>query len=165
MKLEELRILLDYHYWARDRLLEAVQPASSDQYAKDLGNSFPSIRDTLVHIYAAEWGWYSRWQGASLQDRPQPEDFPDLQSLRKVWREMEVKMRAFLEDLGEEGVDRLIEIQTIDGKTWKPVFWNMLQHVINHATYHRGQVTTMLRQLRLEPPKSMDLISFYRERG
>ena len=46
----------------------------------------------------------------------------------------------------------------------RSVFWEMLQHVVNHASYHRGQVTTMLRQLGAEPPPSQDLIAFYRER-
>jgi uncharacterized damage-inducible protein DinB len=45
------------------------------------------------------------------------------------------------------------------------VLWQMLQHVVNHSTYHRGQVTTMIRQLGAAPPQAMDLIAFYRERG
>ena len=47
----------------------------------------------------------------------------------------------------------------------RSVLWHMLQHVVNHATYHRGQVTTLLRQLGAAPPKSMDLIAYYRELG
>ena len=66
MNLGKWRILLDYHYWARDRLLEAVGRLSTQQYTQDLGNSFPSVRDTLVHIYSAEWAGNSRWQGKEL---------------------------------------------------------------------------------------------------
>ena len=51
MNLQELRTLVDYHYWARDRLLEAVDRLQSvEQFKEDLGNSFRSIRDTLVHL-------------------------------------------------------------------------------------------------------------------
>jgi uncharacterized damage-inducible protein DinB len=52
----------------------------------------------------------------------------------------------------------------LSGQPGSTVFWQMAQHVVNHATYHRGQVTTMLRQLGVEPAQAMDLIAFYRER-
>ena len=51
MTADDLRILLDYHYWARDRLLAAVEPLTSEQLTRDLGNSFPSVRDTLAHLH------------------------------------------------------------------------------------------------------------------
>jgi len=59
--LSNLTTLLDYHYWARDRLLEATSALTPEQFTRDLGSSFRSIRDTLAHIYFAEWAWYSRW--------------------------------------------------------------------------------------------------------
>jgi uncharacterized damage-inducible protein DinB len=74
-------------------------------------------------------------------------------------------MRTLVERLGEAGVARPIEYRTTDGKSQAQPFWQMLQHVVNHGSYHRGQVTTMLRQLGAAPPKAMDLIAFYRERA
>ena len=65
MKLHEARDLVDYHYWARDRVLDAVEPLPSEQFLRDLGNSFGSIRDTLVHIYSADWIWLSRWSAVN----------------------------------------------------------------------------------------------------
>ena len=62
MNRADLQTLLDYHYWARDRLLDAIEPLTPEQYTRDLGNSFKSIRDTVAHVHAAEWAWYSRWQ-------------------------------------------------------------------------------------------------------
>ena len=61
----DLRTLLDYHYWARDRVLDAAALLTPEQFTKDLGSSFTSVRDTLAHTYSAEWAWYSRWQGHS----------------------------------------------------------------------------------------------------
>ncbi|MGI8782780.1 MAG: DinB family protein [Acidobacteriota bacterium] len=165
MNFQELRVLLNYHYWARDRLLEAVDGLSPEQYTKDLSNSFRLIRDTLVHIYSAEWIWCSRWHGELPAAMLPPEMFPDLAALRKVWGEHELKMRSFLDSLGQDGVNRIIEYRTTGGQEWRQVFRHMLQHVVNHASYHRGQVTTMLRQLKAAPPASMDLIKFYRESG
>jgi len=165
MKLEELRVLLDYHAWARDRLLDALEPLTPEQYTRDMGNSFRSIRDTIVHVYFADWIWYSRWVGHSLTGIAPPYDrFPDVATLRSAWKEHEGKVRAFLDALGPDGIVRVFEYKMMSGEPGSSVFWHMLQHVVNHATYHRGQVTTMLRQLGAAPPKSMDLIAFYRER-
>ena len=59
----------------------------------------------------------------------------------------------------------MIDYKSTAGVAGASVLWQMLQHVVNHSTYHRGQVTTMLRQLGAAPPKAMDLIAFYRERS
>ena len=165
MNLADLRVLLDYHYWARDRLLEAVEPLTPDQLTRDLGNSFRSIRDTVAHIYAAEWAWHSRWLGHSPTALLPPDMFPDVAVIRQTWMDLEAKVRALLDSLGEDGINRVIEYKLLNGQPGESVFWHILQHVVNHASYHRGQVTTMLRQLGAAPPKSMDLIAFYRELG
>jgi len=165
MKLEELQVLLDYHYWARDRILEAVDKVPPEQYIQDLESSFRSLRDTLVHVYSAESIWFLRWQGESAGGMLSPAAYPDLNALRAAWAELEGKMRAFLDRLGEEGIHREIEYKTFAGVASKQKYWHMLQHVINHASYHRGQVTTMIRQFHGAPPASMDLITYYRERG
>jgi uncharacterized damage-inducible protein DinB len=158
-----LSSLLDYHYWAQDRLFTAVRGLSSEEFTRDMGNSFPSIRDTLTHIYVAESIWYSRWQEASIAV-PSAEMFPDLKSLRDDYTRHEVRMRALLEGLGQDGVNQVIDYTSrLDGQTHSSLFWQMFQHVMNHATYHRGQVTTMLRQLGAKPPESLDLIAFYWE--
>ena len=165
MTLQDLRLLLDYHYWARDRVLDAVDPLPPDQFTRDMGSSFRSIRDTLAHIYFAEWAWYLRWQGDSPTSQLPADMFPDPETTRALWRDHEAKMRALVDTLDEAGVARRIDYTFISGKPGASVFWHMLQHVVNHASYHRGQITTMLRQLGAAPPKAMDLIAFYRERN
>lgn len=165
MTLGDLRILLNYHYWARDRILDAVSALTPDQFTRDMGSSFRSVRDTLAHLYSAEWAWYSRWQGVSPTALLPADQFPDVASLRQAWTEHEAKMRAFLEALGEEGINRVFEYKLISGQPGATPFWQMLQHVVNHGSYHRGQITTMLRQLGAAPAKSMDLVAFYRENG
>lgn len=160
----DLRTLLDYHYWARDRMLAAVDSLTPEQYTKDLGNSFKSVRDTVVHTYFAEWAWHSRWIGNSPSHSLKPENFPDAAAIRAAWTAHETKMRALLDGLGEAGCDRVYEYKNMAGQDFKSIFWHMFQHVVNHATYHRGQVTTMMRQLGADPGKAQDLIAFYRER-
>ena len=164
MTLQDLRVLLDYHYWARDRLLDALEPLTPEQFTRDMGSSFRSIRDTVAHIYSAEWAWHSRWQGQSPTAQLPPEQFPDGGTIREVWKDHETKIRAFLDRLGEDGITRVFEYKMLSGQADSAAFWQMLQHVVNHASYHRGQVTTMLRQIGATPAKSMDMIGFYRGR-
>jgi uncharacterized damage-inducible protein DinB len=165
MNLQELRTLVDYHYWARDRLLEAVDRISPDQFNQNLGNSFPSIHHTLVHLYGADRIWCARWEGEPPGSMPDPAEFPDLASIRRAWAEQERRIRAVLESVGEKGVETVIEYRMLNGQAQAQPFWQMLQHLVNHGSYHRGQVTTMLRQLQQKPAASMDLITFYRERN
>ena len=159
----DLQTLLDYHYWARDRMLAAVETLTVEQYTKDLGNSFKSVRDTVVHIYFAEWIWYARWMGNSPLQGLNSEDFPDVAAIRRAWSDHEAKMRSLLGGLADRGVDRVYEYKNLAGQNFESIFWHMFQHVVNHATYHRGQVTTMVRQLGANPGKPQDLIAFYRE--
>jgi uncharacterized damage-inducible protein DinB len=162
MNLQDLRTLLDYHYWARDRMFEALDAVSADQLNRDLGGSFRSLHDTVAHLYAADHAWYARWQGASPAALLTGAAFPDLAAIRRAWSEHEPEMRAFLERLGEDGVNRVFEFKMLSGQPAASPFSPMLQHLVNHGSYHRGQVTMMLRQLGAPPPKSLDLIAFYR---
>jgi uncharacterized damage-inducible protein DinB len=162
---EELRTLLDFHYWARDRMFDALEPLTLEQFTRDLGNSFRSIRDTVAHIYGAEWVWYMRWHGTSPTSLLPPDQFPDLASLRTSWADHEQKMRAFIGGLDDESMTRVLPYKMFSGASGASPLWQMLQHVVNHASYHRGQVTTMLRQIGCAAPKGMDLIAFYRERA
>jgi uncharacterized damage-inducible protein DinB len=165
MDLNDLRTLLDYHYWARDRILAAVVALTPEQFTKVLGRSFRSIRDTLVHIYSAEHVWYSRWLGVSLTAHVPPGDFPDVGTLRAAWEAQEVRVRAFVEQQGSAGIDSPFDYKLFSGVAASSRFGDMVQHVVNHATYHRGQVTTMLRQLGAKPATSMDFIAYRREKG
>ena len=162
MTVQDLQTMLDYHYWARDRLLAAVEALTPEQYTRDMGNSFKSIRDTITHTYAAEWAWHERWQGRSPTALLPADAFPDLASLKGAWSGLEANVRAFVAGLGDSGTDRVIEYKLLSGQLGASPIWQMLQHVVNHASYHRGQVTTMLRQIGAEPAKPMDMIAYYR---
>lgn len=162
MNVQDLQTMLDYHYWARDRALNALDALTPEQYNRDLGNSFNSIRETMTHVYAAEWAWYSRWHGESPTALLPADRFPDLSSLREAWIELEQKMRTFVGGLDEAGVNRVVEYKMLSGQTGASPLWQMVQHVVNHASYHRGQITTMLRQLGTQPAKPMDMIGYFR---
>ena len=162
MNVEYMRHLVGFHYWARDRVLGAVDMLSAEQYARPMGNSFASVRDTLNHIYGAEWIWHERWMGVSPTGFPAIE-LPDVATLRARWSELEGNVRAYLDRAGDEGLKRVIDYRLMSGKEGASPLWQMVAHVVNHATYHRGQVTTMLRQLGAAPAPSTDMITYFRE--
>lgn len=163
MTLRDATTLVDYHYWARDRLLDAVAALTHEQYTQRIESSFPSIRDTLVHLWAAESTWTARWEGEAPERLADGTALEDLAALREAWSAVEQRLRGVLARLGDQGVMGTLEYRGFDGKPRIEPFAMMLQHVVNHGSYHRGQITMMLRQMGMPPAKQMDLIAFYRE--
>ena len=123
------------------------------------------MRDTLVHICGAEWIWLERWHGRSPQAGPAGRgDFPNLEAVRRRSAELERDLLDYVASLTPEDLQRVMHFKTLAGVTGQQPLWQCLQHVANHSTYHRGQITTMLRQLGAKPTGT-DLIAFYRERA
>ena len=163
MTASEIQSLVDFNFWARDRVLDAVSALTPDQFLQDLGSSFGSVRDTLAHIYSAEWIWLARWEGHSPTSALSFDDFPDCPKLTDAWRALEQRFRAVVAAQSGDDLTRIHEYRLLSGQPGKSVVGQMVQHVVNHGTYHRGQVTAMLRQLGATPPRSTDLITYYRE--
>ena len=164
MNLETVRLLYDYNAWANHRMLDACGALSDEQFTRDLGSSFRSARDTLVHIMEVEWLWLERWHGRSPTGLAPPEQYPNLAEIRARWAEIERDLMQFVGGLLSAELEHVHDYRTTRGTPTSNPLWQMLQHLANHGTYHRGQVTTMLRQLGTTPTAT-DLILFYRERA
>ncbi len=151
VSLETLRELFEYNYWPRDRQLQACVALTPEQFLRPMGSSFSSLRDTLAHLVAAEWIWHERWRGNSptLRDAEEfaAETFPTLDAVRDRWHRVERGMREYLSGLTREALERPLSYVNVKGEAWTYPLWKTLLHVVNHQTYHRGQVTTLLRQL------------------
>lgn len=164
MNTEDFRLLYDYNCWANHRVLDACAPLSEEQFTRDLGSSFRSVRDTLVHILGVEWLWLERWHGRAHSAIPPAGDFPNLEGVRRRWAEIERNLLDYIASLTPDEIQRVVEHQATKGVLQAQPLWQMLQHVVNHGTYHRGQVTSLLRQLGANA-NATDLILFYRERA
>jgi uncharacterized damage-inducible protein DinB len=164
MNTDDFRLLYDYNSWANHRTLEACTALSDEQFTRDLGSSFRSVRDTLAHICGAEWLWLERWHGRSHNSIPPASDFPNLESLCRRWDEIERNLLDYIASLTPEDIQRVIQYKTTQGVPQAAPPWQMLQHLVNHGSYHRGQVATMLRELGAKPIAT-DLILYYRERA
>jgi uncharacterized damage-inducible protein DinB len=164
MTVDDFRVLYEYDAWANRRALDSCASLTPEQFTRDLGSSFPSVRDTLAHTYGAQWLWFERWHGRVPSALPSAADFPDLQSLRDRWSELERNLAAFIDALTPAELQRVIKYKNTRGTPFEGPLEPMLAHVVNHSTYHRGQVVTLLRQLGAKP-EATDLIAFYRQRA
>jgi uncharacterized damage-inducible protein DinB len=106
MSPEEMQLLFDYNAWANRRVLAAAEKLTTQQFLDPLHSSFSSVRDTLVHIYGAEWAWLERFQGRSPSALPNVEDFRDVTDLRDKWLEQEGRLLAFVRGLSQADLDR-----------------------------------------------------------
>ena len=161
---QELQLLFTYNDWANKRALKAASTLPPEQFTKPLGNSFSSVRDTLAHLYGAETIWLQRFKGDSPSAFPDTSQLTDLTSLEAKWNPTAADLLNFVSNLTPEDIDRVVEYKTMKFGVYSNPLWQSLQHVVNHGTYHRGQITTMLRQLGAQP-LATDLMHFYRERA
>lgn len=152
----------EYDRWANARMLGVLAGITPEAFLKDLGSSFGSIRHTAAHILSAEWAWLERWQGRSPKQMLDPLGFPTAEALRPRWAQVEQEQKTFLETLSEERLAADLEYLNLQGESVTLPLWQQMLHMINHSSYHRGQVTTMLRQVGAKPVAT-DLIAFYRE--
>jgi uncharacterized damage-inducible protein DinB len=159
MDFRTIRLLWDYTRWADGRTCEAVSKLSPEQYTKDLASSHKSVRDTLVHLASAQWIWLSRWKGTSPPAMWPAQEYPTFADLKARWDPLQQEYEQFVAGLSAPSLRREIAYKNLKGEPKKYPLGHMLLHAFNHSTYHRGQVTTLLRQLSAQP-NSTDLVAF-----
>jgi len=160
MELGAVQELWRYNDWANERLLGAVLGLTSDQFRRNLGGSYPSVQATITHIIWAEWIWLERWSGRAARRVFAPEEFPAAADVAPRWAEVRSELRRYLGTLSTEQLRQPFRYVNRQGQTWEYPLWRQLYHVLNHSSYHRGQVTNMLRQLGVQPPTT-DFLDFW----
>ena len=161
MTLHEIKTLLAFNAWASNRIFEATASMTADQYMKDMKSSLGSIHGTLVHMVGAEKIYLARWQGRS-EPFLAASEVPSREALVEVWEKTGLETARFVGTLTDKKLQEPIVVKTMKGETFEYVLWQTFQHVVDHSTYHRGQVITLMRQLGVTPP-STGLLQFYRE--
>jgi uncharacterized damage-inducible protein DinB len=163
VELNNILQLYDYNRWAGRRTLTTARALANDDFLRPMGNSFSSVRDTLAHILGAEWIYLERWQGRSPKALLDPATFPTMQSLESRWETVERDQMQFIEALTPLRLGEELAYVNLRGQHYSYPLWQQLVHVVNHSSYHRGQVTTLLRQLGAEAV-STDFLVYYDER-
>ncbi len=159
---DALRRLLEYTSWADHRVLRAAATLTPDDFKRDLGASHGGVRGTLAHLLGAHWVWLERFKGVSPTQGWDEGEFPDVLALSERWRAFEAHRDAWFRGLRLEAVSKKITYRNFKGDSFTAPLWQLVQHVVNHATFHRGQAVGMLRQLGAKPPVT-DLVVWDRE--
>ena len=161
MTVKDLEVLYDYGYWANRHLFEVLSQLSPEQFTQDLAGSYGSLRNTLVHMLSAEWGWLDRCGGTARGPALKAADYLTLASVTDRWQQVEGYIRQFLGSLRDEDLDRPITFALGDGPKHTLPMGRILHHAANHSVHHRGQVALLLRMLGYAP-RNFDIL-FYTE--
>lgn len=165
MNVADIGHLFDYTDWANARAMDAAAKLSDEQLHRDFGISHRSIFGTLVHMAGAEWIWLERWNGRAPGKEAwtlwSPEKCADLDALRGRWTDLIAQRSRYIADLDQAKFDAEMPFKLLSGDANSMRLADQMQHVVNHATLHRGQVVGMIRQLGIEPP-STDLLFYLR---
>lgn len=161
MSIDMVRDLYAYTEWANERVLGAAAGLSQEAFTRDLGSSFPSIRDTLAHMLGAEWIWLRRWLGESPATAPAEWVLGTVADIQTLWAGVAAQRREFLGALDAAALTRVIDYRSLRGDPFRAPLIELLLHGVNHTTYHRGQVITMLRQSGAEGVNT-DLVTYHR---
>jgi len=147
MQKEDLGRLLEYTVWANHRILRPVATLTVAEFKKDMGSSHGGLRGTLAHMVDSDLLWLERWKGMSPRDLIDEGEFPDVVALRDRWTLVEKHRDAWFKGLRPSEVSEPVQYKSRDGKSHEAPLYQLIEHVVNHSTYHRGQITTLLRKI------------------
>jgi uncharacterized damage-inducible protein DinB len=148
-----IKQVYDYSYWANQRYLAVAGTLTDEQLHHSQGHSWGDIHSLLVHLMSAENTWLKRWRGESPKGHLDPAGYPTVMSLRQAWAQVEKEMRAFLDSQTPDSLQSVITYSNFKGETFKVPLWQMLLHVANHDTHHRGELAAMFALMDVPHPE------------
>lgn len=135
--------LLAYDEWATSKLLEAVTSLSPEQFAHEFTGSLSSVRQQFAHLLSVEDRYRARLAHEVVPD-VSPESFITPQELVAYAVHLRCQLNSFINGLEESDLTRIEEHATRRGVFWASVEQTLI-HMVNHATYHRGQIACLLK--------------------
>jgi len=151
---------LDYTTWASARLLEAAGKLSPEELTRDFGTADKSVVGTLAHVFAADRVWMTRIQGQPPAKFISDAD-RDLALLNREWPALLEVWRQWAGGLTGENITSVVSYKDLKGNPYATPWWQIVLHVVNHGTHHRGQAAGFLRAMGHVPPP-LDLMAYYR---
>jgi uncharacterized damage-inducible protein DinB len=153
--------LAKYSNWADKFLMDWLVQLNKQQWEQPITSSFNSIKDTVVHMVSAKKIWLDFWT-----NKPNPvylsADFTGTkEELIAIWQKASDDLENFVQGFPETNYNQLIAVTYPNGRLAEMEFWKTLPHYVNHATYHRGQAVTMLRQAGFADFRNTDLFTYF----
>jgi len=160
MTIKDLELLFDYGYWANRQLFGVLSQLSPTQFTQSVAGSYGSVRNTMVHMLSAEWGWLDRCGGTPRGAALDASDYPTLASLVEEWQQVEGYVREFLSKLRDEDLDRSVEFALGKGPKQTMRLGELMYHAANHGAHHRGQIALLVRMLGYAPG-NFDMLLYF----
>ncbi|WP_435008602.1 DinB family protein [Tundrisphaera lichenicola] len=149
---DDLATLFAYNRWADARVLEACRSVPADRYAAEVAPGWASLRSTIVHMAGAAQIWAKRFHGETSMKFYEESDLPTLDEAAQLLASAQDRLESLVAGQTPETLEAPFTYRNMRGITASAPLWAALRHVVNHATYHRGQVASKLKQLGVEPP-------------
>lgn len=154
---------VDYNLWANRKTTELLASLDPSVINQSIANSFPTIKETLKHLHYAESIWLQRIQLNEHTQIPWPEANPSADQLYSDLIQASQDLKDYVDGLNADDLGRTVSFITGEGASLSNTIERIIYHVINHSTYHRGQVITMLKQLGIKEAVSTDLYFYYQD--
>ena len=148
-----LQTLYEYNYWANHRYLKAAEGLSGEQFTRKQGHSWDSVRGVLVHMMSSERMWPLRWKGEGPIPFLDQKDFPTFASVQVYWGGVEKNMLEFVAAQSGETLMGNVTYTNPQGQTYTLPLWQMMAHVPNHNTHHRGELAAMFALMNAPHPE------------
>jgi uncharacterized damage-inducible protein DinB len=161
-----MKLLLEeyasYNKWANKKIIDVVMTMPQEQVMRDMGSSFPSIFKTVLHMADAESIWWQRIHLAEHVEVLIDTYSGTIEELATKWTDLSLKWEEWVKQSKEVALSHVFAYQNSRREQFKQPVYQVLVHLFNHQSYHRGQLVTMLRQLKVDKIPSTDLILFTR---
>ena len=158
---EAIREHLSYSAWATVRLLDAAAKLSPEELTRDFGTADRNVLGTLAHTFGADRVWLARVRGQQQHGLSEADrEWPTIQ---REWSAVSEGWREWARGMTDDSLLTVLDYTDLKGNPWRQSLWQIVLHVVNHGTHHRGQVSGFLRSMGHTPPP-LDLIAYYRGR-
>ena len=155
--------LAAYNAWANASLLSNIESLTEEQQHRSIKSSFPSLYLTVQHLLGAERTWWQRFQAIENTVIPKQPSSETFSELSKQLQQQDKQWAEWIAEKSEAYLQEELSYKNSKGEQFRQPVWQILLHVFNHATYHRGQLVTMLRQLGVESIPATDFILWSRK--
>lgn len=150
---------LEYSLWASMKVFEAAAKLSPEELALDRQNSFGGILSTLTHIFQADRTWMERFGGQPHARLVREGEVITMETLKEHWPQELQRLIEWVRAQDDARFEEKLYWRNIRGEDKEEKIYKILLHVVNHGSYHRGQVITMIKQAGGEVP-STDLVYY-----